>query len=107
MLRRHEGKSIREAAMEAAELRFRPIIMTSLAFVLGCVPLAISSGAGAASRHSIGTDVIGGMLAATLIATFFIPMFYRVISRLAERGTIAPATPPAPPPPSPEQPPYV
>jgi len=59
--------------------------MTSLAFVLGCVPLAISTGAGAASRHSIGTGVIGGMLAATFIATFFIPMFYRLIMGLSER----------------------
>ncbi len=74
------GKSYMEAAAEAAHLRFRPIIMTSLAFVLGVVPLAISSGAGANSRHSIGTSVIGGMLAATFIATFFIPMFYRIIS---------------------------
>lgn len=86
VMQRSEGKSIKEAALEAAHLRFRPIIMTSLAFILGCVPLAISTGAGAASRHSIGTGVIGGMLAATLIATFFIPMFYEVISNIAERN---------------------
>lgn len=86
VMQREQGLSIKEAAMRAAELRFRPIIMTSLAFILGCLPLAISSGAGAASRHSIGTGVIGGMLAATLIAPFFIPMFYEVISNLAERG---------------------
>ena len=83
---RKEGKSILEAALMAAQLRFRPIIMTSLAFILGCIPLAISTGAGAASRHSIGTGVIGGMLAATLIATFFIPMFYEAISKLSERN---------------------
>jgi multidrug efflux pump len=59
--------------------------MTSLAFILGCVPLAISSGAGAASRHSIGTGVIGGMLAATFIAMFFIPLFYRVVSKKETR----------------------
>ena len=80
VLKRREGLSAIEAATEAAKLRFRPIIMTSLAFILGCVPLAISSGAGAASRHSIGTGVIGGMLAATFIAVFFIPLFYRLVS---------------------------
>jgi multidrug efflux pump len=80
-LQREEGKSAIEAAAEAARLRFRPIVMTSLAFILGVVPLAISSGAGSASRHSIGTGVIGGMLAATFIATFFIPMFYSLIAR--------------------------
>ena len=80
VLKREEGMDALSAAVEAARLRFRPIVMTSLAFILGVVPLAISSGAGAASRHSIGTGVIGGMLAATFIATFFIPMFYRVIA---------------------------
>ncbi|MEG6506006.1 efflux RND transporter permease subunit [Nitratidesulfovibrio sp. 1201_IL3209] len=85
VIKRHEGLSLVESAIEAARLRFRPIIMTSLAFVLGCVPLAISTGAGAASRHSIGTGVIGGMLAATFIATFFIPMFYRLIMGASER----------------------
>ena len=59
--------------------------MTSLAFILGCVPLAISSGAGSASRHSIGTGVIGGMLAATLLATFLIPMFYLLVESAAQR----------------------
>ena len=71
-----EGKSLKEAAVEAARLRFRPIVMTSLAFVLGVLPLAVSTGAGAASRHSIGTGVIGGMLAATFIAVLFIPLFF-------------------------------
>jgi multidrug efflux pump subunit AcrB len=71
-----EGKSLMESAMEAARLRFRPIVMTSLAFVLGVFPLAVSTGAGAASRHSIGTGVIGGMLAATFIAVLFIPLFF-------------------------------
>ena len=80
---RLEGMPIGEAAEEAAHLRFRPIIMTSLAFILGCVPLALSSGAGAASRHAIGTSVIGGMLAATLIAPLFVPFFFRWIMTLA------------------------
>jgi multidrug efflux pump len=82
---RAEGKSIFESAYEAAKLRFRPIVMTSLAFILGCVPLAISTGAGSASRHSIGTGVIGGMLAATLLATFVIPMFYLLVESMAEK----------------------
>ncbi|PYC27433.1 efflux RND transporter permease subunit [Pseudomonas alcaligenes] len=85
VLLRAEGKSIFDSAFEAAKLRFRPIVMTSLAFILGCVPLAISSGAGSASRHSIGTGVIGGMLAATLLATFLIPMFYLLVESLAEK----------------------
>ena len=71
-----EGMGLKEAAVEAARLRFRPIVMTSLAFILGVLPLALSTGAGAASRHSIGTGVIGGMLAATFIAVLFIPQFF-------------------------------
>jgi multidrug efflux pump len=85
VIKREEGLDAMAAAIEAARLRFRPIVMTSLAFVLGVLPLAISTGAGSASRHSIGTGVIGGMLAATFIATFFIPMFYRVIAWRAPR----------------------
>ncbi len=80
VLKRQEGMTAGEAALEAARLRFRPIVMTSLAFILGVVPLAISTGAGSASRHAIGTGVIGGMMAATFLATFFIPMFYRLIA---------------------------
>jgi multidrug efflux pump len=75
-LHEKEGKSFFDAAAEAARLRLRPIVMTSFAFVLGTVPLAIASGASANSRHSIGTGVIGGTLAATVIAIYFIPMFY-------------------------------
>jgi HAE1 family hydrophobic/amphiphilic exporter-1/multidrug efflux pump len=75
-MHRENGMSLRDAAVEAARLRFRPIVMTSLAFILGVLPLALSTGAGAASRHSIGTGVIGGMLAATFIAVLFIPMFF-------------------------------
>lgn len=77
------GRSLDVAAMHASRLRFRPIIMTSLAFILGCVPLALSSGAGANSRHAIGTAVIGGMLAATCIATLFVPYFFKVIMQLS------------------------
>ncbi|PZT47363.1 multidrug efflux RND transporter permease subunit [Helicobacter valdiviensis] len=79
-----EKKDIYESAIEAARLRFRPIVMTSLAFTIGVLPLALSTGAGAASRHAIGTGVIGGMLAATFIATFFIPLFFTYFARLSE-----------------------
>jgi multidrug efflux pump len=89
VLKREEGLSAIDAALEAARLRFRPIVMTSLAFILGCVPLALSTGAGAFSRHSIGTGVIGGMLGATAVAIFFIPLFYRLFSG-GGRRTVAP-----------------
>jgi HAE1 family hydrophobic/amphiphilic exporter-1/multidrug efflux pump len=78
-LKYHEGMTASAAALEAARLRFRPIIMTSLAFILGVLPLAISSGAGAGARTSVGTGVMGGMLAATFLAIFFVPMFFRII----------------------------
>jgi len=76
VLLKEQGLETAKAAIQAAEMRFRPIVMTSLAFILGCVPLAISSGAGAASRHSIGTAVVFGMLAATCVAPLFIPLFF-------------------------------
>ncbi len=76
------GKPLADAALAAARLRFRPIIMTSLAFILGCLPLAISTGAGANSRHAIGTGVIGGMIGATVLAPFFIPVFFKLIMSL-------------------------
>ncbi len=85
VLNRDSGKSVLDSAMTAARDRLRPIIMTSLAFILGCVPLAISLGVAANSKHSIGTGVIGGMLGATVIAVFFIPMFYFVIESMSER----------------------
>jgi len=85
VLAREQGASIWDAAIQAARLRFRPIVMTSLAFILGVVPLAISTGAGAASRHSIGTGVIGGMVGATVLAIVFVPLFYRLIEGLSER----------------------
>ena len=75
-----EGMSAAAAALEAARLRFRPILMTSLAFILGVAPLAFSSGAGAGSRHSVGTGVMGGMLAATFLAIFFVPLFYKIVT---------------------------
>jgi hydrophobe/amphiphile efflux-1 (HAE1) family protein len=80
------GRSIREAAVEAGRERLRPILMTSFAFILGVTPLLLASGAGAASRHSIGTGVFFGMLIATLVGVFFIPFFFAEIRRLSERG---------------------
>lgn len=77
--KREEGMGIVESALEAARLRFRAIIMTSLTFILGTLPLVLSRGAGAASRHSVGTGVIGGMVAATFLAIFFVPLFFKII----------------------------
>jgi len=90
------GRPLIEAAMEAAKLRFRPIIMTSMAFIFGMFPLVLARGAGAASRQSIGTGVLGGMLAATFLAIFFVPLFYVVSRRLTQRrasGKSGPETP--------------
>lgn len=81
-----EGVPLVDAALEAARLRFRPIIMTSMAFILGVFPLVVASGAGAASRNSIGTGVFGGMLAATFLAIFFVPLFFVMIGKIARRG---------------------
>ncbi|MFZ6776655.1 efflux RND transporter permease subunit [Undibacterium sp. Ji83W] len=75
----HEGYTPVAAALEAARLRFRPILMTSMAFILGVTPLAFSHGAGAAARQSLGTGVLGGMLAATFLAIFFVPLFFKLI----------------------------
>jgi multidrug efflux pump len=82
---RQQGKSALEAAVEAGELRLRPIIMTSLAFILGCVPLAISVGAGANSRHSLGTGIIGGMIGASTLALLFVPLFFLLFDKLSRR----------------------
>ena len=79
------GMPLVESALEAARLRFRPIIMTSLAFILGVVPLVLASGAGAASRNSIGTGVFGGMLAATFLAIYFVPLFFVVVGKITGR----------------------
>lgn len=81
VLNRDRGMSIREAALEACRQRFRPIMMTSLSFILGSVPLAMSSGAGAAARNAVGMTVVGGMLFATFVSIFFIPVFYQFIER--------------------------
>jgi hydrophobic/amphiphilic exporter-1 (mainly G- bacteria), HAE1 family len=77
---------IAEAALAGARLRLRPILMTAFAFILGCVPLWTASGAGAVARRVLGTTVIGGMLAAALIAIFFIPMTFDLVERLANRN---------------------
>ena len=76
-----QGMPVAQAAMEAARLRFRPIVMTSMAFVLGIVPLVFATGAGAAARQSMGTGVLGGMLLATFVATIFIPLFFTWLTR--------------------------
>jgi hydrophobe/amphiphile efflux-1 (HAE1) family protein len=81
---REEGRSIVDAALEAARLRIRPIVMTSLAFILGVLPLVFSQGAGAGGRQSIGTTVMGGMLAATFLAVVFVPLFFVIIQWLSE-----------------------
>jgi multidrug efflux pump subunit AcrB len=83
---REEGKDVIEAAETAALLRFRPILMTAFSFILGVIPLAIASGAGAASRVSLGTAVLFGMLIATASGVFLIPVFYVIIQGLVERG---------------------
>ncbi|KXU33742.1 multidrug efflux RND transporter permease subunit [Sphingobium sp. 22B] len=80
-----QGKDAMSAALEAARLRFRPILMTSLAFIAGVIPLAIASGAGAQSRVAIGTAVIGGMLTATVLAIFYVPLFFLTIMRIFNR----------------------
>lgn len=85
MMLHKQGMNLVDAAKESARLRFRPIIMTSMAFILGVLPLALSFGAGANGQHSIGTGVIGGMIAATFIAVFFIPLFFVLISRFSEK----------------------
>jgi multidrug efflux pump len=77
-----QGKSVIEAATEAAHLRFRPIVMTSMAFILGVLPLALATGAGSASQRAIGTGVIGGMLTAVFLSVIFVPVFFVVMRRL-------------------------
>ena len=89
------GKSAWDSAVDAARLRFRPIVMTSLAFMLGVAPLAISSGAGSAARQSMGTGVFGGMLISTFVATIFVPMFFVLVSRSRRKQSDAQPTPTA------------
>jgi multidrug efflux pump subunit AcrB len=76
------GRGLLDATMEACRMRLRPILMTSIAFMFGVLPLAISSGAGANSRHALGTGVMGGMFSATVLAVFFIPVFFVVMRRI-------------------------
>jgi HAE1 family hydrophobic/amphiphilic exporter-1/multidrug efflux pump len=91
LLKNHEGLSASAAALEAARLRFRPILMTSLAFILGVLPLAFSAGAGAGARQSVGTGVMGGMMAATFLAIFFVPLFFKLVTdrHLVEKRSTA------------------
>lgn len=81
MKQKEDGLSLHNAVLEAARLRFRPILMTSLAFILGVAPLVFSTGAGAGARQSVGTGVMGGMLAATFLAIFFVPLFFKLLDR--------------------------
>jgi HAE1 family hydrophobic/amphiphilic exporter-1 len=80
-----QGKPLADAALEGAKLRLRPILMTSLAFILGCIPLWVATGAGSVARQIMGTTVIGGMAAATAIAIFIIPALYVLVERVAKR----------------------
>jgi multidrug efflux pump subunit AcrB len=107
-LRREEGRSIQDAAIEAAQVRLRPILMTSFAFILGVLPLVIGTGAGAGARRALGTAVFAGMISATVLAIFIVPTLYVVIARLAagRKGAVVPAAaetrpPSAPPTPRP------
>ncbi|MBD5636076.1 MAG: efflux RND transporter permease subunit, partial [Candidatus Eremiobacteraeota bacterium] len=82
---RSEGKSAMEAVTEAAEIRLRPILMTSFAFILGIVPLVVATGAGASSRHSLGTAIFGGMLVSTVLNLAIIPALYLIVARFDRR----------------------
>jgi len=82
---REEGQTPFEAACQAARLRYRPILMTALSFLLGVIPLVIATGAGAASRQSLGTAVFGGMLLATVAGLIFVPLLYMVVQSVVER----------------------
>jgi HAE1 family hydrophobic/amphiphilic exporter-1 len=94
-----QGKPLVDAALEGAKLRLRPILMTSFAFILGCVPLWTAAGAGAISRQVMGTVVIGGMLAASFIAIFVIPALFYMVEKLSHLGrSHVPVPPPVPPP---------
>ena len=81
---RENGKSIADAAAEAARLRFRPILMTSFAFILGMLPMVTANGAGASSRISLGSTVLGGMITSTFLAVLFVPTFFVVVQNMSE-----------------------
>jgi hydrophobic/amphiphilic exporter-1 (mainly G- bacteria), HAE1 family len=85
---RERGLPLREATIEAARVRLRPILMTSFAFILGVVPLMIATGAGSAGRHSVGTTVFGGMLMSTVLNLFFIPVLYMVVEGWREKSGV-------------------
>jgi HAE1 family hydrophobic/amphiphilic exporter-1/multidrug efflux pump len=85
ILKRNEGDSIEQAALDGARLRLRPILMTSFAFILGSLPLAVATGAGAGARQALGTAVVFGMLVATVIGVFYTPVFYVLMQRVSER----------------------
>ena len=90
-----QGKGVIEATLQAVHLRFRPILMTSIAFILGVLPLVVSSGAGSASQRAIGTGVMGGMITATVLAIFFVPVFFVVVRRIFKaRVMMTAGTPP-------------
>ena len=84
-----QGKRVIDAALEAARIRLRPILMTSFAFIFGVLPLALATGAGANSRIAIGTAVAGGMLTATVLAIFYIPLFFVLVRRSVRDGVAA------------------
>ncbi|MBL8303038.1 MAG: efflux RND transporter permease subunit, partial [Ideonella sp.] len=91
-----QGKTAVEAVLQAAHLRFRPILMTSMAFILGVLPLVLATGAGSAGQRAIGTGVMGGMISATLLAVFFVPVFFVVVRRFFKAPPpVAPDHPPA------------
>lgn len=100
--RRQQGREILDSALEAARIRLRPILMTSLAFIFGMLPLVIAHGAGSAARHSLGTAVFAGMISATVLEIFFIPVFFVLIQRMAERMRFR-GKAPAPAPPEPDR----
>jgi multidrug efflux pump subunit AcrB len=86
MAEQANGKGIIEAAVDAAKLRFRPILMTAISSIAGFMPLVVAAGAGAASQQAIGVAVVGGMIAATIMSVTFTPVFYVVMKRLGERS---------------------
>ncbi len=89
---REQGMSLVDATLQAVRLRLRPILMTSLAFMFGVLPLAFSTGAGSASRRAIGTGVLGGMVSATVLGLIFVPLFFVLVCRFFERRHPLPAT---------------
>jgi multidrug efflux pump subunit AcrB len=95
--RQHEGASAFDAAVEAARVRLRPIVMTSFAFILGVLPLVISQGAGAEMRRTLGTAVFAGMIGVTLFGIFLTPVFYYAVRRLTDRRAVGTAPAPAAP----------